>query len=36
VVPNAIPTGLMLPWLVDPAKAPSGADVVAEIRELKP
>jgi AcrR family transcriptional regulator len=35
-VPNAILTGLMLQWLVDPATAPSGAEVVAEIRDLKP
>jgi len=35
-VPNAILTGLMLQWLVDPDTAPSGADVVAEIRALKP
>jgi hypothetical protein len=31
-VPNAILTGLMLQWLVDPATAPSGADM----RDLKP
>jgi AcrR family transcriptional regulator len=35
-VPNAILVGLMVQWLVDPATAPSGADVVAEIRALRP
>lgn len=35
-VPNAILVGLMVQWLVDPATAPSGADVAAEIRALRP
>jgi vancomycin permeability regulator SanA len=35
-VPNAILVGLMVQWLVDPATAPSGAEVVAEMRALKP
>ena len=33
---NAILTGLMLQSLVDPDTAPSGAEVVAELRDLKP
>lgn len=33
-VPLALLTGLMLQWLVDPGHAPSGADVVAELRAL--
>ncbi|MEU9121101.1 TetR family transcriptional regulator [Streptomyces sp. NPDC048506] len=33
-VPLALLTGLMLQWLVDPDHAPSGADVVAELRAL--
>jgi AcrR family transcriptional regulator len=33
-VPLALLTGLMLQWLVDPGHAPSGADVIAELRSL--
>ncbi|MEV5708856.1 TetR family transcriptional regulator [Actinoallomurus sp. NPDC052274] len=33
-VPLALLTGLMLQWLVDPDHAPSGADVIAELRSL--
>lgn len=33
-VPLALLTGLMLQWLVDPEHAPSGTDVVAELRSL--
>jgi AcrR family transcriptional regulator len=33
-VPLALFTGLMLQWLVDPARAPSGADVVAELAAM--
>ncbi|MBW4718575.1 TetR/AcrR family transcriptional regulator [Saccharothrix obliqua] len=33
-VPLALLSGLMLQWLVDPEHAPSGADVVAELRAL--
>ncbi|WP_214413321.1 TetR/AcrR family transcriptional regulator [Sphaerisporangium fuscum] len=33
-VPLALLTGLMLQWLVDPDRAPSGADVIAELRSL--
>ncbi|WP_326943215.1 TetR/AcrR family transcriptional regulator [Amycolatopsis sp. NBC_01307] len=33
-VPLALLTGLMLQWLVDPERAPSGKDVVAELRLL--
>ncbi|WP_043262607.1 TetR family transcriptional regulator [Streptomyces sp. CT34] len=33
-VPLALLGGLMLQWLVDPEQAPSGAEVVAELRTL--
>ncbi|UOZ10702.1 TetR/AcrR family transcriptional regulator [Amycolatopsis sp. WQ 127309] len=33
-VPLALMTGLMLQWLADPERAPSGEDVVAELRSL--
>ncbi|MGP8303648.1 TetR/AcrR family transcriptional regulator [Streptomyces inhibens] len=33
-VPLALLSGLMLQWLVDPEHAPSGAEVVAELRSL--
>lgn len=33
-VPLALLTGLMLQWLVDPDHAPTGADVVSELRSL--
>ncbi|MES4900839.1 MULTISPECIES: TetR family transcriptional regulator [unclassified Streptomyces] len=33
-VPLALLTGLMLQWLVDPEHAPSGPDVIAELRAL--
>jgi hypothetical protein len=35
-VPSAILTGLILQWLLDPATTPSGAEVVAGMRDLKP
>ncbi|MEV0197750.1 hypothetical protein [Nonomuraea sp. NPDC050691] len=34
-VPLALLTGLMLQWLVDPDHAPTGADVIAELRSLR-
>ncbi len=33
-VPLALLTGLMLQWLVDPEHAPSGEDVITELRSL--
>ncbi|MFE6686180.1 TetR/AcrR family transcriptional regulator [Streptomyces sp. NPDC057743] len=33
-VPLALLSGLMLQWLVDPEHAPSGAELVAELRSL--
>ncbi|MER7209234.1 TetR family transcriptional regulator [Streptosporangium sp. NPDC000239] len=33
-VPLALLTGLMMQWLLDPDHAPSGADVIAELRSL--
>jgi hypothetical protein len=33
-VPLALLTGLMLQWLVDPERAPSGAEAIAELRSL--